>query len=612
MTGGKRTWVAPLAIGLLVLGAFGCAGLVLVAAAGGAAYLTASPSTTTVSGPIAVRVEASTSPRNTPTALRVEGAIAYAEVTSVAEPPPARFAAPLPASLDDLDAFLDGPADSPFPPFTYVSDLACAGDGAMDRKVLESVRALHRGGANGSDVEVFYGVLYRNCDSIGPACPFLLEAVSGNDPAPVKEIFWNGLEPCEGPAYDAAFERPDVPPMSWVRRQGIGRPPWSARLERMVSRAVKEGTSFEARQAAMLLGADDDPRRSKALLALHASEPDPAKKRALGLSLYRQTDPAGAALFRQSCDEDRRESPYPNPVCAPPAPVLAGKAPLDVATSPIGDLLADHRLDVDEIVAANEKARDEDLVDALARCTGSYSDWKGRACLSALATFDWKRAAGIAARMSRPDGHGAVELRQALRTFDDRASLLARLRKDGVLSAGDPVAPRQTGVRELLVKAGRLHELDLESGTYPNEHDSVMRSLAALARPELDGILFLETPPPFDEASGEDDGSPYGLDAWIGGRHWRVDLQNEGDWYDVDRCLGLLNRILEERGSAMRFVSLRTDGPAVAVVAGDRDGLERLASDRLLLVADPSSVRESGRAFEQQGLDALRREDESR
>ena len=611
-----RGWVAPLAIGLVVLGVLGCAGVfVLLAAGGAAAWLAVRvPSQPQqVSGPIAIRQAAT--PVETPSALRTEGSFAYVDAVVTSEPAPARFAAALPVTREELDGFLDEEAS--FPPFSHVSDLACAGDPAMAAKILASARTLHQKGVPASELDSYYGDLFRYCDPPGRACDFLEGVITGKDPAAVKNAFWRGFEDCRDPKYDATFERPDSPAGVYIRRLRDRDPAYSKRLEQAAAEVIETGEVYTAREAAFALGARDDARAARALLAIHAAEAAPDKKRVIALALWRQTDPAAVALFQKTCDAEGTDASGGmgiggrDPVCDSGSK-LAREKHLTLETAKVQDLLSKNSFDIDDIVAATEKTRPTELVAALDVCAETYSEWQARRCLSALAVRDWKRASAIAARMPRPEDFGATELRQALRTFDDRAALIARLRTDGVLAAGDRVDARVAEPRELLERAGRLYQFDTETGGYPNEHDSLLRTLAVLAAPDLDGIVFLEDAPELDDETGYDDGSPYLVDAWLGGRRWSMKAANDSDWLDVERCVGLLNRILEDRGSAKRFLTLRTDDQTATVVAGNASGLERFAKDRLLVTADPSASAESGKAFEQQAIDALRREEESR
>src|SRR4030095_11653606 len=93
----------------------------------------------------------------------------------------------------------------------------------------------------------------------------------------------------------------------------------------------------------------------------------------------------------------------------------------------------------------------------------------------------------------------------------------------------------------ILMSAGLAHWFDVETGAFPNGHDSLMRSLALLVAPTLQDAVFEEKAPPGD---GEDDSIPYELTAYAGGKRYRAQAANHGDWYDVVTVLRVMNRVM--------------------------------------------------------------------
>lgn len=594
-------WALVIGIGALAVAA--CAGVAVVGAAAAMVALRDSPAPVPVGGPVAI-VRTIASPVKTPSATRVEGLFVYVDAPRVAAAAPARFSAPVPANLDDFFAFTDG--DGRFPTYGHVREKVCAGDPVVGAQIVVGWRGAMRAGATEREFVASYGRLFDDCGIGSDPCPLLRSAVVGNESDAVKAPFWTALAGCADVETAALFERSDVPDRAWIARMSVQPPQrWSKRLEETAARQIVNGEPWEAQTAALVLGATDDPRVAKALLAIHAAETDAVKRAGVAVAMYRQSDPAAKALFEKTCAEMSER----NTICSRPRGENAALPDrvTALATKRIDDLLNDYGIDAGDIVEANEKARRAELIAALEQCAESYSEWRGRQCLSALSALDWKRASAIAVKMSRPEDPGAGELRHALRLFDDRPSYLARLRSDGVLRTGDPIDPRAGDARTLLRTAGRAHDTDAETGVYPNEHDALLYRLARLARPDLDGILFLETAPSLDEESGETDGSPYVVDAWLGGEKWTVELEDLEDWYDIERCVGLLNTILRDRGSDTRLVSLATGDQTAVLVAGSEDGLARLARDRLLATTDPGRLEDAGKAFERQALDAVRR-----
>ena len=189
-----------------------------------------------------------------------------------------------------------------------------------------------------------------------------------------------------------------------------------------------------------------------------------------------------------------------------------------------------------------------------------------------------------------------TELVHVVRKFPNRALWIDRLKKEGLLHTTDIVDPDAIDPRTLLEKAERATMFDVETVLFPNGHDRLLQKLARLARPELDGVVFLETFP--EKESGE----AYRIEAWLGGKHWEVAAENLGHWYDLETCLALLNRILDERGSTTRFVALETGDQRPVVMSGPREGIIRLASERLLGVGGASESITRGKEKALEGL----------
>ena len=95
--------------------------------------------------------------------------------------------------------------------------------------------------------------------------------------------------------------------------------------------------------------------------------------------------------------------------------------------------------------------------------------------------------------------------------------------------------------QSVLRAAGLLVWFDVETGSFPNEHDALLRELGAAAAGDLAGVVFEEIAP----KEGASDGR-YRLQAYADGRRWSVDAQDYGDWYDVDAVLRLANALLRD------------------------------------------------------------------
>jgi hypothetical protein len=108
----------------------------------------------------------------------------------------------------------------------------------------------------------------------------------------------------------------------------------------------------------------------------------------------------------------------------------------------------------------------------------------------------------------------------------------------------------------------------------------------------LSGILFEEEPPPHrtepapDFPAGQrlsiDPGAKYVLHAYFSGKRYTTSANEQGDWYDLPAVVGLLNYVLRDAGSPVRFVALDMGGQDAALIAGRIDALAWLSNKRLL------------------------------
>lgn len=152
----------------------------------------------------------------------------------------------------------------------------------------------------------------------------------------------------------------------------------------------------------------------------------------------------------------------------------------------------------------------------------------------------------------------------------------------------------------LLVAARHAYWFDVETGMYPNQHDSLMRQLSSLIAPELDAAVFEEIAPGFDDES-----APYEIVAYAKGKKYRTLAENLGDWYDIDAVLRLMNTIMADRKSATRFVSLATEDQTMIIVAGPSTAIAAAAKQGLLELGDPAEAERLGKHFEDRMLKSL-------
>jgi hypothetical protein len=153
----------------------------------------------------------------------------------------------------------------------------------------------------------------------------------------------------------------------------------------------------------------------------------------------------------------------------------------------------------------------------------------------------------------------------------------------------------------LLLAAGHAHWFDVETGMYPNEHDSLLRTLAGLVEPALVDAIFEEQLP-----AHESDGSPYTLTAYLGGKRYRTPAENLGDWYDVAAILRLLNAMLADRRAEERFIVLASEDQTAIIVGAPRTALEKAVQQKLLTIGNAGDAERVGKEYEEQVLKSLR------
>lgn len=156
---------------------------------------------------------------------------------------------------------------------------------------------------------------------------------------------------------------------------------------------------------------------------------------------------------------------------------------------------------------------------------------------------------------------------------------------------------------EILIVAGHAHWFDVETGMYPNQHDILMRNLAVLVTPELDGAVFEEIEPLDEEAR-----SPYRVQAYWRGKLYQRYAENHGDWYDVEAVLSLMNTMLRRAKSNTRFHMLATDDQTAVVVAASQRTIANAFSKKLLKKGAANQAMDTGKEFEDQVLRSLESE----
>lgn len=162
------------------------------------------------------------------------------------------------------------------------------------------------------------------------------------------------------------------------------------------------------------------------------------------------------------------------------------------------------------------------------------------------------------------------------------------------------VMPADESLPSALEGELRAVYFDVETGTFPNHHDELLRELAALAPTALPDARFDEHPPPFES------GEPYVLTASLGGRSHAVVARDLEDWFDVETVVGLLNSLAREAGNPTRWQQLRATDQGATIVVGPGPVIERAIAQGLFSRAEPGQSRALGKAAEEQALERIR------
>jgi hypothetical protein len=262
-------------------------------------------------------------------------------------------------------------------------------------------------------------------------------------------------------------------------------------------------------------------------------------------------------------------------------------------------------------VEARDEAGDFDPPTQLAavtadECVAHAGEPTGMKCLETLAVLD-RKAAVAAARapgFTRRTWVDGGDLVRTLSLYPDAAAFDKQLKSWGLLPGPNsgrarPPSHALVTATEQLIWAGRVEAFDAETGMFPNQHDLLLVDLAALA-PELGEVRFEEVAPRSDDG-------PYFLHGYVGGKRYRIQARNLDDWYDVTAAVGLLNSIARDRGIAIRFAVLPSEGQVAWVIAGPADGLRAARDAGLLPFGDPDEAMGIGKAYERKVIEEIER-----
>ncbi|MFH1468065.1 MAG: hypothetical protein ABIO70_27005 [Pseudomonadota bacterium] len=523
------------------------------------------------------------------------GPFLYATATRTAEPTPARFAGPLPASLTAL-----GGDWHDAPPRVLVRAQLCQGQAATWDKLGTAVDAAAADGDPVAEVAKGYGELLRYCDA--PASCALARRWVQEQPAGTARagVAWIRLAECPD-AID--LFRTEVAPDTalaafWFERAWGSAPEYVPALGAALGRIAAGDDSWLVRQAAVAHGKLDDGRVARDLLAAHAAAREDRVRGQVIAGMSEQSDPRVKAIFAAYCAQpDTRET-----LCPGKASVVIGAEPPREPADPEAPLR--------DPAVVHSALQDGDRQATVALLTG----------LRTLADRDWTAAHALAATLTpgpRTDPTLADTV-AALARFGARAEVEAATRAIAPLREATEAASWLTPA-DLLAERGPCHWFDVETGMFPNEHDGLLAELAALAGPPLADVVFTELPPPLVEA-GEPlgvavdviiDGSgrllrpaapggAYRLLAWTGTERFEVPARDLGDWYDLAAVLGMLNTLARALGQDSRFVTLPTGDQTAIVLTAPGPAIEAAVAEGLIRLEDAGAGEADGKAFEEE------------
>ena len=564
--GSRKTLVI---VGVVAFVIFTCGGVVLAFSVFGAAFFWTS--SRTVSGPIAIStmMPLPQAQYERPFTLQTDGTFVFTTFERKRSvKPPAQYAAPVPETLAGILEMRRG--EGAHPPIEHVSGLACAGDTATNEALLAASRAAVEAGLDEADIRIAIGGVYDWCEIDEAPCGWLRDRVTSIDPDAVNAPFWHALASCTDDV-SVTLLAEDGPTLSYLRsvdvlRRSGRRIGWSKRLEDFaMANALDHSGYYDFRVAVDALGDTSDPRSAKALHAVHALASSTGRKTTVALAMWRQVDDRSRLLFSEVCDGSEDPRCYEEPAIF--------QARRDVA-SRLGD-------PEEPIAAIVETPKDrEELLRGLEQCAKEEAlGDRAFECHAALALLDWARA------KKTPTLKAVIfdELRATLDSEPDRAGVIARLVALGMIDASDPVPPHAVTPRQILL--GTVHALAFEGEAEDGsaDHPMLLRRLARLAPRDLEGVVFEQLAPP------EDLGQPHVVIAYVDGEKLVTGLEDMGEWYEVEGAIGLLNAILVDRGSEMRFVEIfDPDDSRRTVIAGPKKGILEAVEKQLLVIVPPT------------------------
>jgi hypothetical protein len=468
---------------------------------------------------------------------------------------------------------------------------ACEGEPAAIEAVLSSIRGALGRGEDRDEVRRGTVALARQCFDgavdIG-LCDWAAREVDAS--GDLADIGWAVLAACPSPLAAPYFDRAEAPAIDVLAFVASRAPGYVAlepppRLPSQYARAVLERAALDPSPAAMIGGLGErvryeDAAATEVLSIAFETAPDRARRAAIGRALGVLSDPRARAAARVSCMEERRGPPE----------LCDTEGSLDTTL---------RILDSASYVLRHPAERELVLAQLEACARGPDGDAPFIAiCLRDVAELDWNRARVIAADLgtsgwavSRLSGSvtdpSADAFVATLARFPSRDALALTLRSRGLLGAPRPTSRPPVTIGQTMVAHGRGWSL-ADASPYGGGHDRLARHLARLAGGVLDDVSFDEILPD----RGEVLPFPRSMElvAYARSERFATLTSSDGDLYDLSAVVGLLNVLLRERGSDLRYVVVEDPFVEELVVVGSAPALLSAIAEDLLHVAPPDAL----------------------
>lgn len=528
--------------------------------------------------------------------FEVDGPLAVALAVTWPEVVPERFAVALPRSYEGLEAWQNSPHRAPT---SAIHAGLCRGDPAWRSAWEEAVVDAAGSGMGVYDLQP-WTQLAVGCRT-AERCAWVRSHLVGDAPAAgtpagtERGVYLTLLSECRTDVDAAVVESSaasDDAAFGWFSSQWSGA--WrgtSPRMEALLAAAVARDDVPSVRALAIVVAGLDRDRALAVLLGLRDRARSDEVRDELAAALGRSSDPRAIGLVDELCGRagwrvDLSGAPL-YPICG-----LRGQATFFNEPDPrhaIDDWVRGWDAEPQTYVQTHPDERAV-VVDALVRCvldegrsaasTAPQGDeaFVAKTCLARLADVDRAQAVALAPAAAEI-GPWVASLADALVRFPTADALELHLRQIG-LAPGAATAPEKRPVEavDVLFAQGRVYRLYTDDpGGWPMDAAVLLWNLAPLADGPLDDVVFDAIPAEYDPTTGEPT-RPAVLKAWARGRAYRFDADEPGESYDVRASCGLLNAILEDVGSPLRYARL-LDGN---VVVGNGGSLKLAVAEGLL------------------------------